>query len=888
MGRPVKERGRPDADLLLARVREEEARTGRGRLKIFLGYAAGVGKTYAMLEAAHERQRDGGDVVIGWVDTHGRPETEALLEGLTLLPRRSVPYRGVELQDLDLDGLLARKPALALVDELAHTNAPGSRHRKRWADIEELLAAGIDVYTAMNVQHLESLNDVVARITGVQVRETVPDRVLDAADEIELVDLPPEDLLIRLQQGKVYVPTTARHAMQGFFRPEKLTALREVVLRRAADRVDEQVRSYMELLAIPGPWPARERLLVCVGPSPYGRELVRGCARLAQSLHACWEAVFVETPEGLRAAPEAEARVDAALALAESLGGRAVRLAGEDVAAVLMEHARRSNATKLIVGKPPGPWNPWRPQLVDRILAASGPVDVYVITAERRDEPRPALRALRERGRDRSLRVAKAVLLVAAATALGSVLDMFFHITNLVMIYLLVVMIAALWWGRTPAIAAAFLSVLAFDFFFVPPRYTFSVSDTSYLLTFATLFLVGFVVANLAARQKELVEVVRGAQQHTMAAYEFSQVLARAVDSDAVVDALVENLRAVVPALATVFESRGGSLEVHPRSPVPHVRAEDVGTATWVCRHGQPAGRGTDTLPAQGALFLPMATAGAVVGVLRLELQEPLRPSQRRLVEGIASQTAVALERLLLAEEAKRAEVLSETERLQSALLDSISHDLQTPIASILGCLDSMKDTELDLDRETVAGLLSSARAEAGRLQRLVENLLEMTRVEGGAAQLHLELCEVQDLVGTALRQVEPHHPQREVGLDLPAELPMVRVDFVLLVQVLVNLLENAFRYAPRRPPIRVCAGRAGAFLRLEVVDHGPGIPEADRLRVFDKFYRVHRPEGGTGTGLGLAICKGLVEAHGGRIEARETPGGGATMRVEIPVEEEP
>ena len=884
----MREEPRPDADQLLARVQEAEARSGRGRLKIFLGYAAGVGKTYAMLEAAHERQRAGVDVVVGWVDTHGRIETEALLEGLPILQPKRVEYRGVALQELDLDALLARRPQVALVDELAHTNAPGSRHQKRSSDIEEVLAAGIDVYTALNVQHLESLNDVVARITGVQVRETVPDRLLDSADEIELIDLPPEDLLVRLREGKVYIPSAARRAMEGFFRPEKLTALREVVLRRAADRVDEQVLSYMQLLAIPGPWPARERLMVCVGPSPFSHALVRGCARLAQGLHANWDAVFVETPRWLHATPEAEARVDATLRLAESLGGQAVRLAGAEVAEAAIEHARRHNVTKIIVGKPLAKKRSWGPQLVDRLISRSGDVDVYVITAnEPGDAPVLARRLPDDRRLSKPLRILMATLLVGVATLLGEGLDVLFHVTNLVMIYLLVVMLSGLWWGRTPAVVAAFLSVLAFDFFFVPPRYTFAVTDTEFLLTFATLFLVGFVVANLAARQKEQVEVIRSGQQQTMAAYAFSQELARAPDMAGVVAALVGHLVAAVSAPVTVFLAFGETLEAHPGSSLTEVSAEDRGTASWVCRHRLPAGRGTETLAAHAALFLPLATSRGVVGVLRLGIEDPLRASQWRYVEGIASQTAVALERVLLAEEARRAEILNETERLQTALLNSISHDLQTPIASILGSLDSLKDPEIHLDRETSAGLLSSAREEAGRLQRVVGNLLDMTRVEGGAARLNLSLCEVQDLVGTALQQVESHHPDREIDMAVPQELPMVRVDFVLFVQILVNLLENAARYTPRKQPILVRASLAEPWMRLEVVDHGPGIPPQDRERVFDKFYRLQRPDGTTGTGLGLAICKGLVEAHGGRIEALETPGGGATMRVDIPLEDQ-
>ena len=879
----MREEPRPDADQLLARVQEAEARSGRGRLKIFLGYAAGVGKTYAMLEAAHERQRAGVDVVVGWVDTHGRIETEALLEGLPILQPKRVEYRGVALQELDLDALLARRPQVALVDELAHTNAPGSRHQKRSSDIEEVLAAGIDVYTALNVQHLESLNDVVARITGVQVRETVPDRLLDSADEIELIDLPPEDLLVRLREGKVYIPSAARRAMEGFFRPEKLTALREVVLRRAADRVDEQVLSYMQLLAIPGPWPARERLMVCVGPSPFSHALVRGCARLAQGLHANWDAVFVETPRWLHATPEAEARVDATLRLAESLGGQAVRLAGAEVAEAAIEHARRHNVTKIIVGKPLAKKRSWGPQLVDRLISRSGDVDVYVITAnEPGDAPVLARRLPDDRRLSKPLRILMATLLVGVATLLGEGLDVLFHVTNLVMIYLLVVMLSGLWWGRTPAVVAAFLSVLAFDFFFVPPRYTFAVTDTEFLLTFATLFLVGFVVANLAARQKEQVEVIRSGQQQTMAAYAFSQELARAPDMAGVVAALVGHLVAAVSAPVTVFLAFGETLEAHPGSSLTEVSAEDRGTASWVCRHRLPAGRGTETLAAHAALFLPLATSRGVVGVLRLGIEDPLRASQWRYVEGIASQTAVALERVLLAEEARRAEILNETERLQTALLNSISHDLQTPIASMQGALESLEDPELELDRETVLSLVRTAREQTSRLHRLVTNLLEMTRMEAGVTRLRPEPLDLGDLVGTAVQAAEEAFPGRRFVARIPSELPLVPGDFVLLVQVLVNLLENAAKYSPEAEPVVVSVSSSGEGVEVQVTDRGPGIPPGDRQRIFDKFYRGDRARVASGSGLGLAICKGLVEAHGGTLEAGDAPGGGTTMTVRL------
>jgi two-component system sensor histidine kinase KdpD len=902
---------RPNPDELLARVQAEEGRRTRGRLKIFLGYAAGVGKTFAMLEAAHQRKAEGVDVVVGYVETHGRPETGALVADLEVVPRKQVSYRDTLLSEMDVDAVLARRPQLVLADELAHTNAPESRHAKRYLDVEELLAAGIDVYTTMNIQHLESLNDVVAQITGVIVREKVPDSVLDEASEIEVVDLPPPELLQRLQEGKVYVPEQAARAIQKFFRMGNLTALREMALRRAAERVDEQMRAYMATRAIPGPWPAAERLLVCVSSSPLSERLVRAARRLADELNAEWFALHVETPGNAGVSQAARDQVARNLQLAEELGAKTVMMPGNEVAGAVIDYARQHNITKIIAGRParkePGWLSLLRGSVTDRLIQQSGDIDVYIITSQ--DSSRQAAAVATWRPHRPWQRYLGSVALVAAATLLGIPIHSIVAPANLVMIYLAVVVIAAIYLGRGPAILAAGLSVLAFDFFFVQPRLSFSVADTEYLLTFAGLFIVGLVISTLAARSREQAEAARRREVQAVALYELSRDLAGASELEEILQVVVRHVGEIFSREAAILLPAGQALRPRAVSPGLALGEDELAVATWAFRQGQPAGRGTDTLPAAALRYIPLKTARGVVGVLGVKPlsansasptdgagpRDPgsyLSPEQRRLLEAFASQAALAIERAQLAEQARQAELSVATEELQRALLNSISHDLRTPLVSITGTLTSLEEEDTLLDQDARRSLITVAREEAERLNRLVGNLLEMTRIEAGALQPAQEPCDVQEVVSAALDRLGDRLEGRPVTVEVPTVL--VPMDFVLMAEVLANLLDNALKYSEPGTPISVEAHVAAessgvngsGVLELTVADRGEGVPPEDLERIFDKFYRVHRPESVGGTGLGLAICKAIIEAHGGRIVARNRPGGGTVVALTLPLDE--
>jgi two-component system sensor histidine kinase KdpD len=889
------DRERPNPDHLLAQAQAEERQRERGRLKVFLGYAAGVGKTYAMLGAAHQRMAEGADVVAGYVETHGRAETEALLADLETLPRRRVGYRGTVLEELDLDGALERRPRLVLVDELAHTNAPASRHPKRYQDVDELLTAGIDVYSTLNVQHLESFRDVVAQITGITVQETVPDRVIDEADEIELVDLPPDELLQRLREGKVYVPDQAARATERFFRKGNLTALRELAMRSAARHVDDQMRAYMQMRSIPGPWPAAERLVVCVSPSPFNERLVRSARRLADELNAEWFALYVETPAHSRLSPEDRDRVGRNLRLAEDLGGRAAIRQAESVAEAVVAFAREHNVTKIIAGKPLRPrWvELLRGSIVDRIIRLSGPIDVYVISGAE-EAPRKAEPRLLSPWRPWRAYVQSTVL-VAAATLIGWPIHLRIEPTNLVMLYLTVVVVAALYLGRGPAILASVLSVVAFDFCFVPPRYTLVVADTQYVITFLGLLAVGLVVSTLAARVRDQVEAGRRREQQMAALYSLSRDLAAAASLEGVLEAVVAHVGETFGQAAAVMLPSGQDLQAVATTPGLSLGEDELAVASWALEHRAPAGEGTDTLPAASLRYLPLTTARGAIGVLGVRpADRDLVPEQRRLLEAFASQAAVAIERTHLAEQASQVELLSATEKLQTALLNSVSHDLRTPLASITGVLSSLRrsgsapDQGVRLDKETRDDLVETAWGEADRLNRFVGNLLDMTRLEAGPLKVTKEPCDLTDVVGAVLGQLESRAADREVKVDVPPDLPLVPMDFVLIAQVLTNLLDNALKYSPREKPVEVAARVAGDRLGLSVADRGSGIPPEELERVFDKFYRVHRAEDAIGTGLGLAISKGIVEAHGGTIEAVNRPGGGTVIRLTLPLQRGP
>jgi two-component system sensor histidine kinase KdpD len=885
--------GRPDPDQLLARVRAEEARQARGKLKIFFGAAAGVGKTYAMLEAARARQAAGVDVVIGWVETHGRAETEALLPGLERLPPRTVEYRGATLREFDLDGALARRPALILVDELAHTNAAGSRHAKRWQDVTELLAADIDVYTTLNVQHLESLNDVVARVTGVPTRETVPDSIIEAADEVELVDLPPDELIQRLRDGKVYVPDQASEAVRRFFRKGNLIALREMALRTTAARVDAQMEVYRRDHAVPGTWPVAERILVCVSPSPLAARVVRAARRMAAGLRAEWVVVNVETPGHARLPQPDRDRVVQTLRLAEQLGAETATLTGHDVAAEVLTYARRRNVTRIVLGKPARPR--WREALfgsvVNELVRQSGDIDVNVITGER-EGPQPAT-VERPKPPVDWRGYGQAAGIVALCTVVAWLMFPYFAPANLIMVYLLGTLFAATRLGRGPAILASILSVAAFDFFYVPPYLTFAVSDTQYFVTFGVMLLVAIVISTLTARIRDQAESARQRERRTATLYAMSRDLVTQQE-------LTELLQAAARHIAEVFGRPVAVLLPGPdgrlvlRAGQLHTGAEDaseLAVARWVQEHGQMAGHGSATLPGARALYLPLRAGRGTVGVLGIEPRagEALAtPEQLHLLETFAAQTALAIERVALVDDAQRARVQSETERLRNSLLSAVSHDLRTPLATITGSASALVEQETQLDASARRELAQAIQEEADRLNRLVQNLLEMTRLESGSVHVRKDWHPLEEVVGSALARVEKHLGQRRVDIDLAPDLPLVPLDPLLVEQVFINLLDNAIKYTPEGSPIEISAAVEDRAVIVTVADRGPGFAPGEETRIFEKFYRG--PTSGTrsGAGLGLAIARGIVEAHGGQIAVQPRAGGGAQFRFTLPLGDEP
>ncbi|HQZ18154.1 MAG TPA: sensor histidine kinase KdpD [Vicinamibacteria bacterium] len=885
---------RPDPDALLARVKEQEEKSRRGKLKIFLGASAGVGKTFAMLEAGQKLLREKRDVVVGWVETHGRQETARLLEGLERLGARKDAHRGVELAEFDLDGALARRPALILLDELAHTNAPGSRHAKRWQDAVELLDAGIDTYTTLNVQHLESLNDVVAQITGVKVQETVPDSVLEEADEVELVDIPPDELLQRLREGKVYVPEQARRAIDGFFRKGNLMALRELALRRTAERVDEQMRDYRRDHGISATWPASERLLVCVGPNPASERLIRATRRMAVGLRAQWVAVYVETPSHAKL-PESDRQALADnLRLAESLGGGTVILAGADVARQLVLYAREHNVGRILAGKPTH--SRWRDRLrgslVDALVRGSGDIDVYVISGDTSRDAKQAGPPAAFRPRSPASDYASAVAVVLLTTVICWAMFPVFAATNLVMVYLLGVTFVATRSSRGPAALASVLSVAAFDFFFIPPHLTFAVADSQYLLTFAVMLLVALLISTLASRARAQADAVRQRERRTSSLYAMSRDLGAAQNVDDVGMISAKHVEEVTSAQVFVLSTglSGHLREVGSRVQARPLNDRDEAVARWVFENRRPAGLGTDTLPAASALFLPLAGSDQSLGVLgvRPASGRPFTPDQMQLLDAFASLAAAALDRVRLLGQAQRAQVEVETERLRNSLLSSVSHDLRTPLTSITGAASSLLQAPGNLDDASRRDLLETIHEEAFRLNRLVANLLDMTRLESGALKVRKEWSPIEEVIGSALTRLASSLAGRRVETEVPDNLPLAPFDALLIEQVLVNLIENAVKYTPAGGEIVISASASPEALSVEVSDRGPGIPPGDEARVFEKFQRLEGRGRKGGVGLGLTICRGIVTAHGGTINVFKREGGGASFRFTLPIEGEP
>jgi two-component system sensor histidine kinase KdpD len=878
---------RPDPDELLAAIQKDEARQQRGKLKIFFGMAAGVGKTYAMLEAARQLKAEGVDVVVGYVETHRRAETEALLTNLELIPRQQFEYRGRLLAEMDLDGILARRPQLVLVDELAHTNVPGARHVKRYQDVQELLEAGLDVYTTINVQHFESRTDAVRQITGITVHETVPDSILDLADEIELIDLSPEDLRKRLAEGKVYTPERVEVAAKNFFRVGNLTALRKMALRLTAERVDHQLQDYMQAKQIPGPWKSGERLMVAVGSSPFSERLIRWTRRMAYNLEAPWLAVYIETPGDMTT--EQKNRLSDNLALARNLGGEVIVTSGSDISDELLRLARQRNVTQIVIGKPLR--HPIHDFLrggspVDYLIRASGDIDIYVVTG---DEAEVAQRPTRWQPPEQHSgwrQYLLAVGIVAGVTIPNFVaLPLIGHQT-VGLIELLAVLLIALYVGRGPALLVAVLSALSWNYLFITPQFTFYISRPEDAILFVLYFAIAIFAGNLTARLRIQERHAQKNADRMMALYALTHDIAAAANMDALLRTAVAQLGQAFDAEVAVLLSEHDRLppKLHPSSTLP-LDEKELSVGLWAFEKGKPAGRFTDTLPLATVQFLPLNTSTRTVGVIgiRTHRQERLPFDQKTLLETLISQIALVIERELLAQAAKQSAMLQESERLHTTLLNSISHELRTPIAAIIGAASSLMDARTGAKEAARLELTYTIQTAANHLNRLVENLLDMSRLESGRLQLKRDWCDISEIIGVAVKHLEQDLQGRPLTLEIAPETPLIQVDFVLLEQALVNLLDNACHYTPARSPITISARRQGQWIEIAIQDKGAGIPEAELERIFEKFYRMAGAAAG-GTGLGLSISRGLIEAHGGSLTAKNRPGGGAEFTMRLPL----
>lgn len=881
------EAARPSPEALLAAMRRE----GRGKLKIFLGASPGVGKTFAMLEAARIKARDGTDVVVGLVETHGRVETEALLSGLDILPRKALDYRGQTLEELDLDALLARRPQLALIDELAHTNVPGSRHPKRWQDVMEVLDAGINVLTSLNIQHIESLNDVIARITGVRVQETVPDEVFQQADEIEVIDLPPEELIDRLHQGKVYRAGTIGRALDNFFTKPNLTALRELALRTAASRVDGEMLRLMQANALTGPWPTQERILVCINESPVAKSLVRAGKRMAERAGIPWLAVTVITARHETLPDSARQLTTEALQLAETLGAEVATLhVDRDAATELLNFARARNVSRLVIGRPRrrGLLGLLREPVADQLLDAATDFEVTIVAGDGRErrqaEPPPTELAVSWQS------LLTGVGGAAIATLIAMPIDVLGLVSppSLVVIYMVAVLYVGARFGLMPALATSVVCFLAYNFFYTEPRYTFTIQSAEDVVG-VFLFLAGALfTGTLAGRLRAQVTTMRANQKRTAMLYDFAKKVAAKSDLDDVLYAGAYHVAATLGCRSLILMAgKAGPLEQVQGYPTIEEELDPraLAAAQWAFEKNEPAGAGTSTLPTSPWMFVPLAGA-SLIGVVGLQFKDARRgnnPEVRRLIQAVEDQVAVAIERTRMAADLEDLRVEAEGEKLRTALLNSLSHDLRTPLVSVIGALSGLDDDSVSAEgrRELVATGLDEAR----RLDRYVQNLLNMTRLEYGALKPRRAVVDLREIVGAVRMDLARVLQAHTVALDLPRDLPNVDADPVLIGQAVANVLENAAKYAPAGSTITVTAEAGPDTVRLAVSDQGPGIPEAERDKVFDLFYRVgegdRRP---TGTGLGLAIVRGFVEAHGGTVRALPGPGGGGTtIEINLP-----
>ncbi|MDL2355506.1 MAG: two-component system sensor histidine kinase KdpD [Pseudomonadota bacterium] len=883
---PPNDSQRPDPDALLARVQDQERKAARGKLRIYFGASAGVGKTFGMLAAARKLHADGRQLLVGVIETHGRGETAALLEGLDVLPLKAIDYRGKTLTEFDLDAALERHPPLILVDELAHSNAPGSRHPKRWQDVDELLDAGIDVFTTVNVQHLESLNDVVGGITGIRVAETVPDTVFDQADEVVLVDIPADELLSRLKSGRVYQAPQAERAAKNFFRKGNLIALRELALRRTADRIEDDVRAYRVEQSIDTIWKTGAALLACVGPRSGCDQVVRSTARLAGQLGTDWHAIYVETPSLQRLPAAQRERILGTLKLAEDLGAVTAVLSAGDIAQASVDYARSHNLSKIALGRGHRSW-PWRSPHIRQIARYAPDIDLIEIgDAAGRGAPAN----LRAPGPTADARVKQrlwgygAAAAASVATALlATPLLAFLDLANIAMLFLLVVLLVAVKFGRGPSVLATCVSVACFDFFFVEPRFTFAISDFQYLITFGVMLAVGLITGHLTANLRFQARVALHREARARSLYEFARELSGALQTEQV----FETTRAVIQRAfrakaALLVPNDAGRLQL----PAAADARLDEGIAQWAFDHAESAGLGTDTLPGSPIFYLPLVAPMRTRGVLAIEPEHRrwlLVPEQRQQLDTFATLAAIALERVHYIEVAQDALVNMESERLRNSLLAALSHDLRTPLTTLVGLSESLTTSRPALSTAQL-DVARSLHDEAMRMSALVTNLLDMARIQSGEVKFNLEWQAIEEVVGSALRASAPALKEHRVTTGLAADLPLVRFDAVLLERVLCNLVENAAKYTPPGSAIRIGAEPHGAWLNVTVEDNGPGLPPGREEAVFEKFTRGERESAKPGVGLGLAICRAIVEAHGGSIHAGRATAGGAAFVFSLPL----
>lgn len=882
---------RPDPDVLLAQVQAQERRATRGKLRIYFGASAGVGKTYAMLTAARKLQAENQDLIIGIVETHGRSETLALLDGLEVLPLKTIEYRGHNLTEFDIDTALARRPALVLVDELAHSNAPNSRHPKRWQDVEELLSVGIDVFTTVNVQHLESLNDVVGGITGIRVSETLPDTVFDKADEVVLVDIPADELLSRLKAGKVYQSQQAERASTNFFRKGNLIALRELALRRTADRIEDDVQAYRVEKSINTVWKTDASLLACIGARSGDEHVIRSAARLANQLNTNWHVIYIETPHRLPA--EQRERILKTLKLGEALGARTAILSGNQVAQEIINYARSHNFSKIILGRSQVSGF-WRSSTLRQLATLAPDIDLIELgRTQSETTPPPSSSSTNFAATPQNFwhylwAITASLLTAAVAMPLVPYLDL----ANIVMLFLLTVVLVAVRLGRAPAVISTVVGVAAFDFFFVSPRFSFAVSDVQYLVTFAVMLVVGLITAHLTAGLRYQARIASRRESRSRALYEFARELSGALQTEQIFE------------MTRTFVAQTFRVQATLLLPDPHERLQtpsrvsgenseivntdllDLGIAQWAFDHATAAGVGTDTLPGSPFFYLPLLAPMRTRGVLAIYLENRhwlLIPEQRQQLETFATLAAIALERVHYIEVAQDALLHMESERLRNSLLAALSHDLRTPLTALVGLSESLLRSKPPLN-EIQHSLAADLHHESLRMSQLVSNLLDMARIQSGEVKLHLEWQSVEEIVGSALRASHSFLKAHEIQTRLAPDLPLIHIDAVLMERVLCNLLENATKYTPQGSRIVITAEVGTPFLEIAVNDNGPGLPVGKEEIIFEKFTRGERESATPGIGLGLAICRAIIEAHGGKIRARQALGGGASILFTLPL----